>query len=268
MDQLLHELGLRASFSNTLLLFGLLMGRIMPLILFAPFLGGPTAPSQVKLGVGLVLSMLIYPFVAATRLPPSALAFLVLLLKEVFIGYVLAFTATFAFEAARSAGTLVDTLSGANMATVFVPQIQRQATLFADVKFQLALVIFLALNGHHVVIQALAESFQAVPVQAFPRFEHGFWPLFEMVVRVSADLMIVSVALAAPAAIAAFITDVALGMVNRVAPQMQVFFISMAIKPLLVTVVTLAALTVLLERVLSLFHGMLNGVRHAVLLFS
>jgi flagellar biosynthesis protein FliR len=268
MEQLLEELGLRAGFSNILLLFGLLMGRIMPIILFAPFIGGSIAPSQVKLGVGLTLALLVYPFVAATRLPPSALAFVILLLKEVFIGYVLAFVATFAFEAARSAGTLVDTLSGANMATVLVPQIQQQATLFADVKFQLALVIFLALDGHHVAIQALAESFRAVPLDGFPRFSHGFWALFQMVLRVSGDLVVVAVALAAPAGIAAFVTDVALGLVNRVAPQIQVFFISMAIKPLVVTVITLAALTVLIDRLLTVFHGMLHNVRQVVQLFS
>jgi flagellar biosynthetic protein FliR len=268
MELLLQELGAQAGFSNVLLIGALLMGRIMPIILFAPFIGGSLVPSQVKLGVGLTLTLLVYPFVADTTIAPSALAFILLLLKEVFVGYVVAFLADFAFEAARAAGTLVDTMSGANMATVYVPQIQQQASLLADLKFQLAIVVFLALDGHHVVIQALVESFGPIPLNGWPAFSHGFWPLFERVMRTSADLVILAVALAAPASIAAFIVDVALGLVNRVAPAIQVFFIAMAIKPLVVVAITLAALTVLSERLLGIFHAMLHAVRQAVMLFS
>jgi flagellar biosynthesis protein FliR len=108
------------------------------------------------------------------------------------------------------------------MATVFVPQIQQQATLFADFKFQLTIVIFLLLNGHHVVLQALFLSFRDIPLDGWPHFAHGFWPLFHMVIRMTADMLIVAVALAAPAAIATFLTDLALGLINRVVPQIQV----------------------------------------------
>lgn len=268
MEQLFQELGIRASFSNALLVFALVMGRIMPLVVFTPFIGGAVVPSQVKLGVGLTLSALVYPFVAKTAIPPSALAFVLLLLKEVFVGYVVAYAASFAFEAARSAGTFVDTVSGANQATVFVPQLQQQASLFADLKFQLSILLFVALDGHHVVIRALVESFGPVPLNAWPGFSRGLWPLFERVLRVSGDLLIVAVALAAPASIAAFIADIALGLVNRVAPQIQVFFISMAVKPLLVTVITLAALAVLFDRMSGLFRAMLESVRQALFLFT
>lgn len=268
MEQIFNELGLRASFSNALLTFALVMGRVMPLILFAPFIGGELVPSEVKLGVGVVLSAMVYPFVSQTVIPASALAFVLLLLKEVFVGYVVAYAASFAFEAARSAGTLVDTMSGANMATVLVPQIQQQASLFADFKFQVVILLFLGLGGQRLVIQALAESFTAIPLSAWPRFAHGFWPLFELTLRVSGDLVLVAVALAAPASIATFITDLALGLINRVAPQVQVFFISMAVKPLVVVVVVLAALTALFDRMSGVFRAMLEGVRQAIFLFT
>jgi len=268
MEQLLQQLGLNANLSNVLLIWALLMGRILPLIVLAPFVGGDLVPAQVKLGVGIALSFLAFPFVADTPVAPGAITFVLLLLKEVFVGLGIAFAATLAFEAARAAGTLVDTLSGANMATVLVPQIQQQATLFADFKFQLTIVIFLGLNGHHVVLQALFESFRVIPLNGWPRFGHGFWPLFEMVIRMSAELLVVAVALAAPAAIATFITDLSLGLINRVAPQIQVFFISMSVKPMVVTLMTLVALVVLYERILGMFGSMLRHVKDTVLLFS
>jgi flagellar biosynthetic protein FliR len=261
-------MGLPTNFSNVLLIWALIMGRVLPLILLAPFIGGEIVPTQVKLGVGIALSLLLYPFLSETVIPPGPISFVLLLLKEVFIGTAIAFAASMAFDAARSAGTLVDTLSGANMATVFVPQIQQQATLFADFKFQLTIVMFLAINGHHIVLQALFESFKAIPLNGWPHFGHGFWPFFDMMIRLSAELVLVSIALAAPAAIAAFTTDISLGLINRVAPQVQVFFISMAVKPMVVTFITLSALVVLYERIFTMFRVMLVHVRDVVTLFS
>jgi len=268
MEQILEQLGVGVNFTSVLLVWALLMGRVMPLIILAPFIGGDVVPSQVKLGIGISLSIIIYPLVADTRVPLGSISFVLLLLKEVFIGLAIAFASSLAFDAARAAGTFVDTVSGANMATVHVPQLGQQATLFASFKFQLTVVVFLLLNGHHVVLQALFHSFEVIPLNTWPRFSHGFWPLFELMIRMSAELIIVAVALAAPAAIATFIVDMSLGLINRIAPQIQVFFISMSIKPMVVTLMTALALLVILERMGGLFEHLLARVHEVVRLFA
>ncbi len=268
MQNILQELGLPQNLSPVILVWALLMARVLPLIVLAPFIGGELVPQQVKIGVGIALSLLIYPFVSETPVPTGSITFVLLLLKEIFVGTAIAFAASMAFEAAQAAGTFVDTVSGANMATVFVPQIQQQATLFASLKFQLAIVLFLALNGHHLVIQALVESFKVIPLQHWPKFSTGFWPFFEMVIRMAADFVLIGVAIAAPAAIATFVTDLSLGIINRVAPQIQVFFISMSVKPMIVTVMTLASLLVLLEVFREAFERTILHVRHVIQLFS
>jgi flagellar biosynthetic protein FliR len=268
MEQILRELGIHANLTNVLMIWALLMGRVMPLVILAPFIGGDLVPAQVKMGIGIALTLILYPLVADVPIPPGSITFVLLLLKEVFIGLAIAFVASLAFEAVRAAGTFVDTVSGANLATVFVPQIQQQATLFADFKFQLAVVIFLALNGHHVVIQALFHSFEVVPLDAWPRFSRGFWPMFELMLRVTAHLMVISVALAAPGAIAAFLVDLTFGLVNRIAPQIQVFFISMSIKPVVVTLVIAVALLVICDRLVDAFRYMLAHLGEVVALFA
>ena len=268
MPQILQELGINVNVSNVLLIWALLMGRVMPLIVLAPFIGGDVVPAQVKMGIGIALSLLLYPLLADTPIPPGSITFVLLLLKEIFVGVVIAFAASLAFDAARAAGTYVDTASGANMATVFVPQLGTQATLFANFKFQLTVVIFLALNGHHVVIQALFHSFEVIPLDSWPRFSQGFWPMFELVIRMTAHMILVAVALAAPAAIAIFVVDLSLGLINRIAPQIQVFFISMAIKPMVVTLMTALALLVIYDRLVQLFEVMLGHVGEVVGLFA
>jgi flagellar biosynthetic protein FliR len=172
------------------------------------------------------------------------------------------------FEAARVAGNLVDTMSGSNNAQLYVPQLGTQVSIFASLKVQLAVVLFLTLNGHHLVIEALAESFAIVPLDRFPRFSLGEWAFFELMIRSFADLLKISLALAAPAMLAAFLTDMALGAVNRVAPQVQVFFISMAIKPLVGVVIVFMSLGLIMARMQTEFAAMLATLRHAIRLLG
>lgn len=257
----------KANFTQILLQLSLVMGRVLPLTLITPFLGGELVQSEVKLGVGITLSLILFPLVAAGQpVPIFAFPFIGLLLKEVAIGGVLAFGASMIFETARAAGTFVDTMSGANQATAMVPQIQQQASLFADFQFQLAVVLFLGLNGHHVVILALADSFSLIPINGYPHFAHGTWPFFDLMLHITARLLVVAVALASPAAASTFITDVALGLVNRVAPQIQVFFMSMSIKPVITVLMMLFALHVFSDELTHQFTLMLDDVKHSMLL--
>jgi flagellar biosynthetic protein FliR len=237
---LLHD---REAFTRVLLQLALIMGRVLPITLIAPFLGGELVQSEVKIGVGITLSLILYPIVSTTeQFPISAFLFIGWLTKEVAIGGAVAYICSMIFEAARSAGTFVDTMSGANQATVMVPQIQQQASLFADLQFQMTVVLFLTLNGHHIVISALADSFHSIPILGYPHFSNGTWSFIDLMMRSTAQLLVLCVALAAPAAAATYLTDVALGLVNRVAPQIQVFFMSMSIKPIVVVFMMLAAL--------------------------
>jgi flagellar biosynthetic protein FliR len=129
---------------------------------------------------------------------------------------------------------------------------------------QLAVVLFLTLNGHHVVIESLGDSLVAIPLDRFPQFSGGVWPFFDLMIRVFADLLAISLALAAPLMLATFLTDLALGAINRVAPQIQVFFISMAIKPLVSVLIASLSLYLLMQRFQREFISMLAALKHAL----
>lgn len=267
---LVTELAARANLSAVIFTVALLMCRVMPVLIFSPFLGGEVVPTELKMGVGLTLSIVLFPVIQDTvkTIPLSALPYIALMAKEVFIGFSLAFVVNIVFEAARVAGTLVDTMAGSNNAQLYVPQLGQQVSLFSNLKVQLAVVLFLTLDGHHLVIQALGDSLVAVPLDGFPRFSGGAWSFFDLIVRVFADLLRVSLALAAPAMLATFLTDVALGAINRVAPQIQVFFISMAIKPLVSVLIIFLVMGALVSRMQDELKGMLLMLNNALRLLS
>lgn len=270
LAELVTELAARANLSAVIFAVALLMCRVMPVIIFSPFLGGEVVPTELKMGLGLTLSLVLFPAISeeVTKIPLSALPYIAFMAKEVFIGFTMAFLVNVVFEAARVAGTLVDTMAGSNNAQLYVPQIGQQVSLFSNLKVQLAVVLFLTLDGHHLVIRALGESLVSVPLLGFPRFSQGPWPYFDLVIRAFADLLRISLALAAPAMLATFITDVALGAINRVAPQIQVFFISMSIKPLVSVLIAFLVIGALLERMqLELAH-MLKMIHDALRLLA
>lgn len=259
LQDIFAKFGVDLNVSMVILTVALLMSRLLPVLIMSPVLGGETTPPEVKLGVGLTLSIVLFPAVAdrVNLVPVTAVAFIVVLFKEIFIGITLGFIVGSAFEAARVAGTIVDTQAGAAQAQVHVPQIQTQATIFSTFKMLMSVTLFLTLDGHHLMIEAMAESLVLLPLDRLPNFGHGMWPLFELVITVFADMMRIGLAIAAPAMVAAFIADMALGMVNRVAPQLQVFFISMALKPIVAVLMIFIAIHLILVRLSGeLGHGL------------
>lgn len=262
----LTDLGARTNMSLVIFTVALLLCRILPVVILSPVLGGSAVPNEAKIGLGVLLSAVLFPAVADRigNIPTQALPFIALLLKELFIGLTLAFVSAVVFEAAHVAGNIIDTMSGASMAQVMVPQIQQQVTLYSSLKVQLAIVLFLTLDGHHVIIQALADSFLTVPPDQYPAFSGGVWTFFELILRTFGDMMVIGIALAAPAFLATFLTDLSLGLMNRVAPQVQVFFISMSIKPMVVALVTFLAISLVMERFQLEFANMLRLFQKAI----
>lgn len=259
-----------ANLSLVIFTVGLLLCRIMPVLTFSPFLGGEVVPAEVKMGIGVLLSVVLFPLVRERMgaLPTSALPYIALLVKEIFIGVSLAFIVNMIFDAARVAGGLADTMAGSNNAQLYVPQLGQQVSLLSNLKVQLAVVLFLTLNGHHIVIETLADSLVAIPLDKFPTFSSGTWPFFDLMTRVFADMLAIALALSGPIVLATFLTDLAMGAINRVAPQLQVFFIAMAVKPLVSVVIAAMSIALIIGRFQREFVSMLEVLKHAVKLLT
>lgn len=264
------DLGFQADFTHILVAMALLLLRILPTIILTPIIGGETSPVEVKLGLGLIIALVIFPAVSdrVGEIPTDPLIFLVLLLKELFVGYTIAFIVGRVFDAAAAGGQLMDNMSGTNSAQIQVPSIGQAVSLYAALKLQIFITLFLTLNGHHLVIFAIGESFQTIPLDTFPKFSHGMWPFFDLMMRVFADLLRVALAISAPVLLATFLTDIALGMINRVAPQVQVFFISMQIKPAVTVLVLFTSLHLILMRGKEEFGHMFTVLRKAIWLLG
>src|SRR5262249_22868952 len=125
------------------------MARIMAMCVLLPFLGGKNAPGEVKMGIGMTLTMVVWPTAVAAvdgPLPLGPITFLVMMCKETFVGLVIGFVAAEIFYTVEIAGQLIDILRGANQIQLQVPELQERSSAFGDLNFQLLLAIFLALD--------------------------------------------------------------------------------------------------------------------------
>jgi flagellar biosynthetic protein FliR len=268
--QVKHEMGIKYEFTVILLGFALLLARILPVFLLTPMLGGDSTPGEVKLGLGVLIGLVVFPGIehSLPLIPTTPLMFIAVLVKELFIGFALSVIVGIVFDAAQVAGQLNDNMSGTNMANIMVPQIAQQVSLYSSLQLQLFITLFLTLNGHHLIIGAIADSMVAIPIETFPKFSHGMWPFFDLLARVFSDMMRIAMALSAPVLLATFLTDLALGMINRVAPQVQVFFVSMQIKPAVTVLVVFTSMHLIMNRVVIEYGVTFGWVKKALGLLS
>ena len=219
--------------SSVLLTLAAILARVGAAVWIAPFLGGRLVPAAVRVGVALALGLIMLPQLLPNAPPAvSPILGLAIVTKEALVGAALGFVVGLVFWAAEAAGRLSDTVRGATLAEALIPQTGARSSPLGDLFFQLTVVLFIVLGGHRVFITALAASYEVLPLAAFPQAQglHGFALLCG---RLTADLLLLALALAAPVVAALFLADLTLGLINRFAPQINVFFLAMPAKALL-----------------------------------
>jgi flagellar biosynthesis protein FliR len=257
----MHAMGSQVDITRSIVIFALIMARMMAIVTLVPFLGGKNAPTEVKIGVGSTLTMIVWPTVLTQMtgdVPLNALGFTVMMMKETFVGLVIGFVASKVFYTVEIAGQMIDILRGSNQIQLQVPEIEERSSAFGAMQFQMLLALFLALDLHHPFMASLFDSFRAVPINTFPNFQAGFGAFVDYSARITADILNIAILLAMPVGIVTLITETAFGLMNRVAPQINAYFMAMPAKVIAGCAVFFFAFDMILEQ-------MLNG---AVLMLS
>lgn len=256
-----------------LVLIGLAFARLLSFLLVVPFFGGGAVPSRVKVATAAAFLIILYPSLTA-GLPPGGtslgfgpVGFAALLMKEAFVGFTLGFISSLVFESISVAGRIIDFQRGSSMSELFAPQLQTRVSELGQFKLQLSIVLFLAIGAHQYFISALLRSFETIPAFGFPSLQPGWSPLLEFVVKLSASVITIGMQLAAPAVITLLLTDFCFGLINRVAPQINVFFLSMPVKMAVGLAVVLLSLPLLRDSYLyffrqsyEAFESLINGL--------
>ncbi len=205
----------------------LIFARTSAFVAIAPFFSIQGVPALVKIGFSFTFSVILLPLVPFTpQNEITLLAWWLLVVKEVAVGVTLGFITNMIFAAIRIAGELIDIQMGFAMATVLDPQTQTRTTLMGQLKYLVAILIFLAIDGHHILIGALAHSYTLVPLTSAV-----FNPAIALyILKTFVGMFALAFKIAAPIVAVLIIADIALGLVARTVPQINVFILGFPLK--------------------------------------
>jgi len=211
--------------------------RILALIATAPILSEKSVPKRVKLGLGVLIAVIVAPSLPATDVTIFSGNALWLALQQILIGTLIGFTMQLAFAAVRTAGELIGLQMGLSFATFVDPGSHLSMPVLARIMDLLALLLFLTFNGHLWLISALVDTFHTLPVGGNPLNANAFMAL----TRTGGLIFLNGLMLALPVITLLLTLNLALGMLNRMAPQLSVFVIGFPIT-LTVGIILMAAL--------------------------
>ena len=208
--------------------FFLVFVRVGAMLFSAPLINGRSVPAMAKIGLGLLLTMLLLPLNAGrlAEVPMAWLPLSLLVIKEMGVGVLVGFVANLVFAAMQMAGQFVGIETGFNVANVLDPLFSQSVSVIDQVYTLVAGFIFLAVDGHHMLILAVQQSLDIVPVGVF----HVSDPMTTQLIGLTGGVFVAGLRLVLPILTSLLLADVALGLVSRTVPQMNVFVVGMPLK--------------------------------------
>lgn len=212
--------------------FFFILARIGGVFIQAPFFSSRSFVPSAKIALALWLTFVLW-FVTpvSANQPTSLVAFFITLISEVMVGFLIGFICNLIFVAIQAAGEIMDMQMGLSVAQALDPVFGSVISIIGRLTFFTALVTFLTLDGHHLLLAGFQQSFSALPAGQLANFASP--GLAQQLISLGSSLWLTGVKLAAPIVLLIFLADFSFGIVSRVAPQVNVFMLGFQIKPLL-----------------------------------
>lgn len=197
------------------------LARILALFATAPVISERVVNSKFKIGLAVMVTWTLLPSLPIAQLSLFSVEGFWLLIQQILIGVALGFTMQLAFAVVKMAGEVIGLQMGLSFATFFDPASRLNMPVLARFLDMLAMLLFLSFNGHLWLISMLADSFHTLPVSGDALNTHAFLSL----TQASGVIFIQGIMLALPLITLLLTLNMALGLLNRLTPQLSVFAI-------------------------------------------
>lgn len=205
--------------------FLLVFIRVSGIFLISPFFSAQNIPNTIKIGFSFILSILI-SLSFDLNYNTEELSFLATIPKELIVGLIIGFISYMFFTIFYIMGQLIDMKIGFGMVNVMDPQHKVQVPLMGNFYYILSLLILFSINGHHIIINAIVDSYEYIPIGKFTFSESIAFSL----INILSKTFVIGFKLAMPIIAIIFLIDLLLGILARTIPQMNVFVVGMPLK--------------------------------------
>ncbi|RYL95329.1 flagellar type III secretion system protein FliR [Sporolactobacillus sp. THM7-4] len=214
---------------NSFPLFLLVLVRIASFVVTMPVFSYRTIPGPIKVGFAVTLSILIEITLFKSQTVPLDGTFVLLALKEALVGLSMGFVAGMLTYSVQLAGSFIDLQMGFAIASTISPENGITTPLTGQLLYMLQMLFFLGVDAHYMLLNGLLYSFRLIPVNEMGVQLTG-GSTAELVARVSAQMFIIALQLAMPIVGCLFLVDIAVGLVARTVPQVNVFVVGLPMK--------------------------------------
>lgn len=227
-------------FGNLMLVFA----RVLGFMVQPPIWGSNHINKQIKIGFSVTFAILLFPNVPLlNEIPGGPAVFLLLLFSQITIGLVMGYVAFLSMAMAQFGGELLDMQMGLSSAASFDPSSKGTINLIRRLQFYYAMILYLILDGHHIFLRAVSRSFDLIPLTGTTISG----TLISELVVMTGRIFYVGSQIALPTLGALFMVQIALGVMARVAPQMNVFMLSFPLNIMVGLTLLIATMPILVS---------------------
>lgn len=233
--------------------------RASGLFFTAPFFSENVIPVLAKIFISMIVAYIVFFFVKPFEFNyDQGLLMLALIgIKEILIGMIIGFSLNFIFYGINFAGSLIGFDLGLSMAAVFDPNSEIESNIIGRILFFASLLIFILINGHHYIVRAVSLSYQLIPIGEL-KFTDS---LLTLMIKLSAGVFAIAIKIAAPILVSFFLLYIGMGIMSRMIPQMQIFFV---VQPLQIGL-GIFLLVVFLPVLFFVIKGLLGSLEESIL---
>ena len=211
-------------------IFLLILTRVSGIFVMAPFFGSRNTPIKIRVALSLAITLVLFPVIMGSEMkvaiPTTLLGYIIAVATELFVGWVIGFVAYLTFAAILMAGQLLDMQVGFGVVNVLDPTSGQQVPLIGRCKYNIALLIFLITNSHYIVLTALFDSFNLIPIIGM----HLTTAITDLMIAMTWGIFTIAIKISVPIIFSIILMDVALGVLARTMPQMNIFVVGVPAK--------------------------------------
>lgn len=232
--------------------------RVAALITMVPLLGMRTIPVTFRIGLAIAITLVIMPLLPpAPAIDPVSAEGLVIIACQLMIGFAMGFFIRMVFSAIETAGGVIGMTMGLGFAQMMDPVNGIAVPVISQLYTVMATLIFLALNGHLILIEILADSFYVLPVAPAAISEGGLWLLMIWAGWIFKGAVIIAL----PAVAALLLVNISFGVMMRAAPQLNIFAIGFPLTLMLGLIFILVSLPMFHPQFSNLLDGAYSSIR-------
>lgn len=241
--------------------FLLIFFRVLGIFMFAPIFGSDALPARLKILLALSFSLIFYPIVDKNVSINNNLGtFFLAASLEVTVGIFIGLVSSFIFTAVQLGGQIIDQELGMSLANVIDPVTNQQVSIMGQFKLFIAVIIYLAVDGHHFLIMGVLKSFTSVPILGFSVSRDFALYVSDTLVQ---DLLQIAFVIGAPVVVSLMAVTISMGFMARVFPQLNIFVVGFSVRiltGLFVLMISVSAFAVVIRKHLTDYNGTLLKV--------